>query len=56
MKNKVNKKHVLEALEYFFTCGMIYELKSDERLYVKALLNEVANYHNIKLKWKNNDI
>ena len=55
MLNKVDKKTVMDAIDYFFVNGMIEQMNSDERYYVKALINEVANKHKIKLQWDNHD-
>ena len=55
MLNKVDKKTVMDAIDYFFCEGMIEQMNSDERDYVKALINEVANKHKIKLDWKQDD-
>ena len=55
MLNKVDKKTVMDAIDYFFCEGMIEQMNSDKRYYVKALINEVANKHKIKLDWKQDD-
>ena len=49
MLNKASKKDLMDAIEYFFTEGFIDQMNYDERYYVKALLNKVANSYNIKL-------
>ena len=51
--NKVSKKDVMNAIEYFFTEGFIEQMKYDERYYITALLNQVANDYNIKLVEEN---
>lgn len=52
MINKVNKKDVIKAIEYFCVEGFINELTTDKRYYTKALLNKVANDYKIKLEWE----
>jgi len=52
MINKVNKKDVIEAMEYFFVEGFIDELTTDKKHYTKILLNKVANDYKIKLEWE----
>jgi hypothetical protein len=52
MINKVNKKDVMNAIEYFCVEGFINELTADKRHYTKALLNKVANDYKIKLEWE----
>ena len=52
MINKVDKKDVIQAIEYFFVEGFIDELTTDKRYYTKALLNKVANDYKIKLEWE----
>tara|TARA_R100000808_G_scaffold5051_8_gene15650 strand:+ start:2719 stop:2892 length:174 start_codon:yes stop_codon:yes gene_type:complete len=49
--NKVSKKEVIDAIEYFFKEGFIDELTSDKYYYTKILLNKVANDYKIKLNW-----
>ena len=55
MLNKVDKKTVMDAIDYFFVEGFIDQLNYDERFYLKALLNKVANIYKIKLQWGNDD-
>ena len=55
MLNKVDKKTVMDAIDYFFVEGFIDQLNYDERFYLKALLNKVANHYKIKLQWGNDD-
>ncbi len=55
MLNKVDKKTVMDAIDYFFVEGFIDQLNYDERFYLKALLNKVANHYKIKLQWDNDD-
>tara|TARA_Y100001972_G_C7596151_1_gene298750 strand:- start:360 stop:524 length:165 start_codon:yes stop_codon:yes gene_type:complete len=50
--NKVNKKDILDAIEYFFVEGFIDQMNHDERYYLKALLNKVANDYKIQLDWE----
>ena len=52
MINKVNKKDVIEAMEYFFVEGFIDELTTDKKYYTKILLNNAANQYGIKLEWE----
>ncbi len=55
MLNKVDNKAVIDAIDYFFAEGMIEQMNSDERYYVKALINKVANIYKIKLDWWEQD-
>lgn len=55
MLNKVDNKAVIDAIDYFFVEGMIEQMNSDERYYVKALINKVANIYKIKLDWWEQD-
>ena len=55
MLNKVDNKAVLDAIDYFFAEGMIEQMNSDERYYVKALINKIANIYKIKLDWYEQD-
>lgn len=51
MKNKVTDKECKEAIEYFWTLGMIDNgMKEDERYYCEILLKRVANTLNVKLQ------
>ena len=47
--NKVSKKEVMDAIDYFWVEGFIEEMKSDQKHYVKILLKKSANDYNIKL-------
>tara|TARA_R100000687_G_C6301012_1_gene95917 strand:+ start:313 stop:477 length:165 start_codon:yes stop_codon:yes gene_type:complete len=49
MINKVSKKEVMDAIDYFWVEGFIEEMKSDQKHYVKILLKKSANDYNIKL-------
>ena len=49
MINKVNKKQVDDAFDYFMDTGRLEELNSDDRYYLKILLKSVANKYNLKL-------
>tara|TARA_R110002020_G_scaffold202378_1_gene405512 strand:- start:3574 stop:3744 length:171 start_codon:yes stop_codon:yes gene_type:complete len=49
MLNKVSKKEVDDAFDYFMDTGRLEELKQDDVYYIKALLKYVANIHNTKL-------
>ena len=55
MLNKVDNKAVIDAIDYFFAEGMIEQMNSDERYYVKALINKIANIYKIKLDWYEQD-
>ena len=55
MLNKVDNKAVIDAIDYFFAEGMIEQMNSDERYYVKALINKVENIYKIKLDWWEQD-
>ena len=55
MLNKVDNKAIIDAIDYFFAEGMIEQMNSDERYYVKALINKVANIYKIKLDWWEQD-
>ena len=55
MLNKVDNKAVIDAIDYFFAEGMIEQMNSDERYYVKALINKVSNIYKIKLDWWEQD-
>ena len=48
MLNKVNKKQINDAFDYFMHTGRLEELNSDDVYYIKALLKFVAN----KYKWQ----
>jgi len=49
MVNKVTKKEVIDAIDYFWSEGFITEMNTDKRHYVLILLKKVANIYNIKL-------
>jgi hypothetical protein len=50
--NKVNKKECMDAIDYFFSMGMLDNgMRSDERYYCRILLNKVANDYRMELKW-----
>jgi len=51
MINKVDKKTLMDAIDYLFVDGFIEQMNSDQRYYVRALLDKVANGYKIKLKW-----
>ena len=55
MLKKVDNKAEIDAIDYFFAEGMIEQMNSDERYYVKALINKVANIYKIKLDWWEQD-
>ena len=48
MLNKVSKKQIDDAFNYFMDTGRLEELNSDDVYYIQALLNFVAN----KYKWQ----
>ena len=49
MINKVNKKEVMDAIDYFWQCEDL-ECDSDRIYYLKILLKKVANDCNLKLE------
>tara|TARA_X000001382_G_scaffold41997_1_gene28293 strand:+ start:4597 stop:4764 length:168 start_codon:yes stop_codon:yes gene_type:complete len=49
MVNKVTKKQIDDAFEYFMDTGRLEELNSDDRYYIKVLLKVIANKDNIEL-------
>ena len=49
MLNKVNKKQINDAFNYFMDTGRLEELNSDDVYYIKALLKFVANKYNWQL-------
>ena len=49
MINKVSKKEVMDAIDYFWVEGFMEEMKSDQKHYVEILLKKVANNYSIKL-------
>tara|TARA_R110000744_G_scaffold177038_3_gene295843 strand:+ start:453 stop:626 length:174 start_codon:yes stop_codon:yes gene_type:complete len=50
MLNKVTKKEVLDAIDFFWVEGFIEQLNYDERYYVTILLKKVANNYKIILE------
>ena len=48
MLNKVSKKQIYDAFNYFMDTGRLEELNSDDVYYIKVLLKSVAN----KYKWQ----
>jgi len=49
MLNKVSKKEIDDAFDYFMDTGRLDELKQDDVYYIKALLKSVANKYNWQL-------
>tara|TARA_R100000742_G_C4279590_1_gene104623 strand:+ start:1452 stop:1613 length:162 start_codon:yes stop_codon:yes gene_type:complete len=49
MINKVSKKQIDDAFEYFMDTGRLDEVNSDDRYYIKVLLKSIANRQNVKL-------
>lgn len=49
MINKVDKKQIDDAFDYFMDTGRLEELNSDDVYYIQALLKHIANEQNIKL-------
>ena len=49
MLNKVSKKQIDDAFEYFMDTGRLEEVNSDDRHYIKILLKSIANRQNVKL-------
>ena len=49
MINKVTKKQIDDAFDYFMDTGRLEELNSDDVYYIQALLKHIANQQNIKL-------
>ena len=56
MLNKVSKKQIDDAFDYFMDTGRLEELKSDDVYYIQALLNFVANKYKIKLIFAEEEI
>ena len=48
MINKVNKKEVMDAIDYFWQCEDV-ECDSDRIYYLKILLKKVANIYGVEL-------
>lgn len=55
MINKVTKKQIDDAFDYFMDTGRLEELKSDDVYYIQALLKHIANEQNIKLVFEDNE-
>ena len=55
MINKVTKKQIDDAFDYFMETGRLEELKSDDVYYIQALLTHIANEQNIKLVFEDNE-
>jgi len=53
--NKVTKKQIDDAFEYFMDTGRLEELNSDDRYYIKVLLKVIANKDNIELIFDEED-
>ena len=49
MVNKVNKKQINDAFDYFMDTGRLDELNYDDVYYIKVLLKVVANKYNWQL-------
>ena len=49
MLNKVTKKQINDAFEYFMDTGRLEEVNSDDRYYIEILLKSIANRQNVKL-------
>jgi len=49
MINKITKKQINGAFEYFMDTGRLEELNSDDIYYLKVLLKTVANQYSWKL-------
>ena len=49
MVNKVNKKQIDDAFDYFMDTGRLDELNYDDVYYIKVLLKVVANKYNWQL-------
>ena len=52
MLNKVTKKEIDDAFDYFMDTGRLEEVKSDDRYYIEILLKSIANRQNVKLVFK----
>tara|TARA_R110002074_G_scaffold91931_1_gene200842 strand:- start:1682 stop:1912 length:231 start_codon:yes stop_codon:yes gene_type:complete len=55
MINKVTKKQIDDAFDYFMDTGRLEELNSDDVYYIQALLKHIANEQNIKLVFEDNE-
>lgn len=49
MLNKVTKKQIDDAFDYFMDTGRLEEVNSDDRYYIEILLKSIANRQNVKL-------
>jgi len=49
MLNKVSKKQIDDAFDYFMDTGRLEEVNSDDRYYIEILLKSIANRQNVKL-------
>ena len=49
MLNKVTRKEIDDAFDYFMDTGRLEEVNSDDRHYIKILLKSIANRQNVKL-------
>ena len=49
MVNKVTRKEIDDAFDYFMDTGRLEEVNSDDRYYIKILLKSIANRQNVKL-------
>ena len=49
MLNKVSKKQIDDAFDYFMDTGRLEEVNSDDRYYIEILLKSIANQQNVKL-------
>mgnify|MGYP003139132206 FL=1 len=49
MLNKVTKKQIDDAFDYFMNTGRLEEVNSDDRYYIEILLKSIANRQNVKL-------
>ena len=52
MLNKVTKKQIDNAFDYFMDTGRLEEVNSDDRYYIEILLKSIANRQNVKLVFK----
>lgn len=55
MINNITKNECMEAINYFFVEGFMEDLKTDQKYYLKFLLNKVANDYKIKLDWSEDE-
>ena len=47
--NKVSKKDVMDAIEYFWQAGYLHELSIDKKYYTEFLLRCCASKYKIEL-------